>query len=158
MNSINYNELRRLGKASRSRPIFQCIHVKDNTLYFTNSYLLLVVKNFKQSDGLYNLDTYQSIGGDYPPVENIINSRKNAIEPIWEQSILNGEVIHIYEKNPAEIYYIDRYTINQIEKLIKGYTFNFKDVKIAKRSIVLELENITLISLTKIERISPNVH
>lgn len=144
---INFNEIRRLSKLQKTRPILQCLYIKDRTLYWTNSLYLLRLTNFNQDDGLIHVEDFHKVGGEYPPLEGIL-SMKDLTLPEWEQTIISTEehgskLVYIYNKERQ--LYIDEEIIKQIEKILSGYKFSHTDLKYRGILLRLDLDNVTLV-------------
>ena len=150
---VNFNEIRRLSKAIKSRPILQCIHVKDNKMYWTNTAFLLV-SPIKQNDGTYHSDTFEKIPGEYPPVDSIIKSAKQGVKAAWSVEIYLDQVIRVYHKDEPLIasngdkrqrfLYIDDEIIKVVEKLLT-IKLSFDDLIVKGNMLLFEQDDTILI-------------
>ena len=144
---INYNYIRTLARKVK-RPILQCLHYNDNTITFTDSYLLLQVesKHSLTNTNISLLD-YSVNEAPYPDVTQIINKHH---EPRQQEQIIHNDSVAYINKSQDAVYMIDSEILDSIKKLlsikeldVNNFTFYGGALKYKPN------ENITIIHMMK---------
>lgn len=118
--SVNFDELRKMAKAiKKSRPVLGCINIKEGKAYFTNSLYIVVMGGYEGiEDAVIDMNDYSKAMGEYPNLDGITGKRFEKYP--FEKEIYNNEVIYKNSSLPSMVRYIDKKTIDQIEKITSG--------------------------------------
>lgn len=133
-NLINFDELRRMTK-KESRPMFQCVHIEDEKLYWTNAYYAVVIGGYQdQENKTINLFNFKTPIGTYPNLKEVLN-KFEFIETHWELVATQvwNDYCYVPSYQPIHYYRIsfDRKIMEQVRKIAK-WEFTFDKIKISK--------------------------
>ena len=112
---INYNYIRTLARKAK-RPILQNLYYNDNTITFTDSYLLLqVYSEHSLTNTNISLLDYSVNDAPYPDVTQIINKH---YEPRQQEQIIHNDSVAYINKSQDAVYMIDSEILDSIKKLL----------------------------------------
>ena len=147
---INYNYVRTLARKAKNRPILQYLHYNDNTITFTDSYLLLQVysKHPLINTNISLLDySVNSNIAPYPDITQIMNKHH---EPRHQEQIIHNNGVAYINKLQDNTFMIDNEILDSIKKLlnikeldINNFTFYGSTLKYKPN------ENITIVHMMK---------
>lgn len=122
---LNYNHIRALAKKQKNRPILQCLHYNDNTITFTDRYLLLQVNSkHPLSNTSINLLDHTINDEPYPNLTQIMNKGH---EPRQQQQIIHNDGIAYINKLNSITYIIDSEILDSIKKLLSIKEIDIND-------------------------------
>ena len=144
---INYNYLRTLARKAK-RPILQCLHYNDNTITFTDSFILLQVesKHSLTNTNISLLD-YSVNNTPYPNITSIMSNR---YEPRQQEQIIHNDSVAYINKLENGVFMVDNEILDSIKKVlsikkidVNNFTFYGGALKYKPN------ENITIIHMMK---------
>ena len=121
---INYNYLRTLARKAK-RPILQCLHYNDNTITFTDSFLLLQVESkHTLSNTNISLLDYRVNYTPYPDVTQLMNKH---YEPRQQEQIIHNDSVAYINKLQDNTFMIDSDIIDSIKKVLSIKELNINN-------------------------------
>lgn len=112
---INYNYVRTLARKAK-RPILQYLHYNDNTITFTDSYLLLQVESkHPLTNTNISLLDYSVNDASYPDVTQLMNKH---YEPRQQEQIIHNNSVAYINKLQDDVFMIDNEILDSIKKLL----------------------------------------
>ena len=131
---INFDELRRMTK-KELRPMFQCVHIEDGKLYWTNAYYAVVIDDYREQENkTISLFNFKTPIGTYPNLIEVLNKQefiethwKLADTQVWQEYcyVPSYQPIHDYRHS------LDQKIMKQVRKIAK-WDFTFDKLKISK--------------------------
>ena len=144
---INYNYLRTLARKAK-RPILQCLYYNDNTITFTDSYLLLHLESkHSLTNANISLLDYSVNEAPYPDVTQFINKH---YEPRQQEQIIHNNSIVYINKLQDNTFMIDNEILDSIKKVLSIKELDVDNFTFWGGSLKYKpSENLTIIHMMK---------